>query len=173
MRILGINLNANEELSSGVAQLEDGKIRTFSVYNDKDIYEIIERFSPDLLVINAPLHMSENPYRSAEKEMVVMGYNPDPQNMGNRKELTRRAVSLRVEYQQNFEIIECHVESTKKALGIDDVSKLKGVRMLNIVKNIGEKDAIFAAVTGFFYKSGQFTEFGDDEEGKIIIPKLE
>jgi predicted nuclease with RNAse H fold len=44
---------------------------------------------------------------------------------------------------------------------------------MNILKNQQEKDAIFAALTALFYKEGNYSQFGDLEEGLIILPKLE
>jgi hypothetical protein len=172
MRLLGIELSATEDHVSGIAQLEEDKIRTFSVYKDPDILEIVERFKPDCISINAPLHLTNKPYRNAEKEMVAMGFSPDPQNMGDMNAKTKRAINLKSQIDK-IEIIECHTPSAKQILKVNDPKQLNQVRIMNILKNQQEKDAVFAALTALFYKEGNYSQFGDLEEGLIILPKLE
>jgi predicted nuclease with RNAse H fold len=176
MRAVGISISATEGHASGVATIEDNKIRTFTVYKNPEIFEIITRFNPDVVSINAPLVLSKNSYRAAEKELVAMGYNPEPQNMGDNKQKTKRAIEIRtfcLHEAKIREVIECHVPSAKKALNVSEPKQLTNIRVMNLIKNEFEKDAIFAAITAMFYKEESYEEFGDDEEGKIILPKVD
>lgn len=172
MKVIGINLSATDEHATGIATIEENKIRTFTVYKNPEILEIIQRFDPEVVCIDAPLHLSENPYRAAEKEILAMGYNPDPQNMGDNKLKIKRAIEIRSSTLHECEFIECHLDSVKKALNISEPKQLTNVRMMNILKNQYEKDAVFAAVTAMFYIEESYEEFGDDEEGKLILPKI-
>lgn len=172
MRTLGINLAASESNATGIAELEDNKIRTFSVYKDKDIKEIIERFRPDVICISNPITLSSTPFRIAEKEMIKMGYDPEPQNMGDNKQRIKRAIEIKAGSEQDSEVIECHLPSVKKVLNLEDPKQLNNVRIMNIMKNQTEKDSVFAAVTALFYEENMYEEFGDTEQGKVIIPKV-
>jgi len=173
MKIIGIDLAADEKNATGIAEYEDGKIRTFTVYKDKDILEVVEEFKPNLVVVDAPLMIVEKPFRSAEKEMQSLGYSLLPLNTEGMKELAARGVRLKNQIEKVCDVIECHPSSTKKALGVSTIHELKNVKFMNIVKNEHEIDAIFAAVTGVFYLDGLYQQFGDPEEGFIILPKLD
>lgn len=171
MKALGINLGSSERSATGVSQLEDDKIRTFSVYKDRDILEIVSSFKPEIVVFDSPLHLSKEPYRSAEKEMKNFGYDPDPQNMGDLKQKIKRAISLKTKM-GNAKFLETHLPSVKQSLKIEEPSQLHNVRVMNLMKNQFEKDSVFAAVTGLFYKENLYNQFGDEEEGYVIIPKI-
>lgn len=172
MKIIGINLSATEDHVTGVAQLEDNKIRTFSVYKDPDILEIINRFKPKIVVFDAPLVLSKEPYRCAEKEMVAFGYSPDPQNFEDLKTKIKRAINLRTSVEDHITFLETHLPSVKKALNVSDAKQLQNVRVMNIMKNQFEKEAVFAAVVGLFYSENMYEHFGDEESGYVTIPKL-
>jgi len=172
MKVLGINLSATDSHATGIAIIDDNKIRTFTVYKNPEILEIIERFDPKVVCIDAPLHLSANPYRAAEKEILAMGYNPEPQNMGDNKLKIKRAIEIKSSTLHECEFIECHIDSVKKVLNVSEPKQLTNVRTMNILKNQYEKDAVFAAVTAMFYTEGSYEEFGDDDEGKIILPKV-
>lgn len=172
MRVLGIDLSANETNASAIATYEDGKIRTFTMYKDKDLMDIISKFKPEVIAIDAPLHTVEKPFRAAEKEIQHLGYHLLPLNMPGMRALAKRASSIRYALEGTTKVIECHPASTRKVLGIEDPRKLKNVRFLNIIKNKHEEDAIFAALTAVFYSEGNYGQFGDEEEGYIILPKV-
>jgi predicted nuclease with RNAse H fold len=173
MRIVGINLATFDNHATGVSELEEGKIRTFSVYKDPDIIEIVDRFKPEVVVFDTPITLSTEPYRCAEKEMLSMGYEPEPQNMENNKHRIKRAINLKKNMDEHIKVIETHLPSVKKALNLDDPKKLQNVRVMNIMKNQFEKDSVFAAVTGLFYLDNLYHQFGDEEEGHVILPKLD
>ena len=172
MRLIGIDLAAHQTNATGVATYEDGKIRTYTVYKDGDIVEIINRFKPEVVAIDAPLVVVQKPFRSAEKEMQQLGYKLLPLNTPAMTDLAKRAYSLKYAIENITTVIECHPNSTKKALKVNDIKALKNVRFLNIVKNEHEADAIFAVITALFYKEGSYDMFGDEEEGYIMLPKV-
>jgi len=172
MKMVGISLAARPTNATGIATYEDGKINTYSVYKDENITEIVQRFKPAVVAIDAPLVVVEKPFRSAEREMQQFGYSLLPLNTPVMIELAKRASSLKYEIEGLTKVIECHPASTKKVLGINNVKELKNVRFLNIIKNDHEADAIFAAITALFYEEGSYEMFGDEEEGFIILPKL-
>jgi predicted nuclease with RNAse H fold len=172
MRIIGINISATEGHISGVAQLDEGKIRTYSVYKDKDIIELINSFKPNIVVFDVPLHLSNESYRNAEKEMVAMGFDPEPQNMGDNKLKIKRAINLKAEAADPINFLETHLASVKKVLNINDTKQLQNVRVMNVMKNDVEKNAVFVAVVGLFYSENLYQEFGDEESGIVVLPKL-
>jgi len=172
MRLIGIDLAARTTNVSSIATYEDGRIRTYSVYSDENILEIIKNFKPDVLAIDAPLVVVEKPFRSAEREMQQFGYKLMPLNTPDMQDLAKRASSIGYAIENLTKVIECHPNSTKKALNVNNVKELKNVKFLNIIKNEHESDAIFAVVTALFFKEDNYNSFGDDEEGYIIVPKL-
>jgi predicted nuclease with RNAse H fold len=172
MRIVGINLAATEDHVTGVAELEDNKIRTFSVYKDPDIIEIIDRFKPKIVVFDVPLVLSKEPYRCAEKEMVAFGYSPDPQNFEDLKTKIKRAINLKTSIADHVTFLETHLPSVKQSLKVQDAKQLQNVRIMNLMKNQFEKDAVFAAVVGLFYSENLYDQFGDEESSYVTIPKL-
>jgi predicted nuclease with RNAse H fold len=172
MRLVGINLAPYENNATGIATYEDGKIRTFSVYKNVDVMEIINRFKPEVVSIDAPLHVVDKQFRAAEKEMQQMGYMMQPLNTHEMIERAKRASSIRYAIEGVTTVIECHPDSAKKTLKINSVKELKNVRFLNIVKNEHEERAILAIITALFYKEGNYDRFGDEDEGYITLPKI-
>jgi predicted nuclease with RNAse H fold len=172
MRIVGINLSANDSHVSGVAQLDEGKIRTYSVYKDKDIIELITSFKPEIVVFDVPLHLSEESYRSAEKEMFALGHNPDPQNMGDIKTRIKRAVNLKLEVADHIKFLETYLSAVKKILNVSDPKQLKNVRVMNLIKNDFEKNSVFVAVVGLFFSEDMYEQFGEEDSGLVILPRL-
>ncbi|HDQ59716.1 MAG TPA: DUF429 domain-containing protein [Candidatus Woesearchaeota archaeon] len=173
MRVVGINLAPNESEGTGIAEYDDGKVRTFTVYKNTDILEVVEKFKPEVVSIDAPLVVVDREYRSAEKELQAMGYDTIQVNRPHIRQLASRGSHLKYSLDSKTKIIECYVSLTKKSLNIFDCSQLSNVRVMNIIKNNHEKDAVFAAVTGVFYKEGLCKEFGDEQEGYIILPVIE
>ena len=168
---MGIDLAAYATNATGIATLEDGKIRTYTVYKDENITELIRSFKPEVTAIDAPLVVVRKPFRYAEREMQEFGYLLLPLNTKPMLDLAKRAASLKYAVDNITKVIECHPSSTKKALKVNSVKELKNVKFLNIVKNEHEEDAIFAAITALFYKEGSYEQFGDEEEGFIVLPK--
>lgn len=169
---MGLNLAPRGNAVTGIATIEDNKIRTFSVYKDNEILEIINRFKPEVIAIDCPLAVIEKEFRSAEKEMQQLGYLPKKLNSPELIEKEKRASSIKYTVENIAKVIECDIDITKKVLGVNNVKELKNVRFLNIVKNEHESNAVFAAVTALFYKEGAFEQFGDEEDGYIIVPKI-
>ena len=167
MRVIGVNLSASSEEGTGVAEYEDGKIRTFTVYKDKEIVEVVDRFKPEIVAINAPL-FNKDSKRSAEKELEAIGYTIDV----SRSDSANRGAHIKYKLEGKSKLIECDSELTKKSLAISDYSQLNNVRPMNIVKNEREKNAIISAATAVFFKEDLYEQFGDDEEGYVILPKL-
>lgn len=172
MRLIGITLAPFETSATGVATYEDGKIRTFSFYKDPDIMEVLNRFKPEVVAIDAPLYIVRKEFRAAEKEMQQMGYLMQPLNTHEMAERAKRASSIKYAIEGITKVIECRPGAVKKALKINSVKELKNVRFLNIIKNEHEADAVFAVITALFYKEGNYEQFGDEEEGYIILPKI-
>lgn len=172
MRVIGVDLAADEKNPTGIAELEEDKVKTFTIMKDSEIIDFIKRFKPNVVVIDAPLTTSEKPFRPAEREMQQLGFKLLPLNIPSMKKLSERGRHLKYIIKRFCEVIETHPNSAKKILGIKDAKELKKVRIMNIIKNEHEKDAIICAVVGVFYLENQYQEFGDEESGKIILPRV-
>lgn len=173
LKVLGINLSPDESAPSGMAQLEDNRIRTFTVYKDAEILEIISRFSPKVVVLDVPVFVPEEDFRPAEKEMQQLGYEVSPVGYGKTVKTANRASHFRHEFEGDITFVETKTDIAKKELGISDIKELKNVKILNIIKNDLERNAVVCAVVGAFFLENNYSEFGEAESGKVILPKLE
>jgi predicted nuclease with RNAse H fold len=173
MIVCGIDLASSERNASGVCVMEDSKIKTFLVYRDEQIVEIVERAKPSIVAIDSPLNFSEKPFRECEEELQRLGYKLLPLNLPQMKELTKRAIGLKYKLEKFTEVIECHPTTTRKILGMKNVREVEaklGMKLMNLIKSEHEVDAIFAALTAFYYLKGEYKEWGNKEEGVIITP---
>ena len=171
MRLLGLDLSARETDATGVATYDGGRIRTFTVYKDKDIMELINRNKPEIVAIGAPLVVVNKPFRAAETELQHLGFQLTPLNTGGMHQLAKRAASIKYAIEATTKVIECYPSLTRQVLKISKAKELKNVGFGNIIKNEHEEDAIFDAITALFYAEGNYDQFGDEEEGYIILPK--
>ena len=172
LRILGIDLSADENTSTGIAELEENKVRTFTVRKDSEIIEIINLFKPNVVVIGSPLAISEEPFRAAEKEMQQLNYDVTNVNDPMVQKISKRASHIRYQMEKVCEFIETNLFFVKKILGIDHVNDIQTIRILNMVKNEKENNAVLCAATGLFYMDNNYNEFGEEETGKVILPKI-
>jgi|GEM_PF-3149796 len=177
MRVLGIHLASNPRDSSALAELEQNKIRTFTVRRDDEIIATFVRFSPDLVVFDSPLKPVEYEYRSAEKEMQSMNFTFHPMNNPEIQMLSKRGEKLKYLIENQLEVrskvIETNIEVVKALLKINSVKDLQNVKFMNIVKNEFEQKAVISAIVGIFYLENNYTQYGDDIDGYVIVPKVD
>lgn len=170
MKILGIDLSANENKKSGICLLNEKlEAKCFSLFSDKEIFDLIKKEKPDLISIDAPLFLSKKPFRGAEKDLLDLGIKFLPLNLKGMRELIKRAKRLK-RFLRKYKIIEVYPKATKEILG-ENLKKL-GVKILNEKINKHEFDAIFCALTGYFYLENKFFKVGDRKEGEIVLPSL-
>ena len=180
--LIGIDLAGKPKNPTGIALWKQKRVKVQFVYTDDEILAYVKNFKPSVVAIDAPLKLPKSGIlRKADGEMIKMGYGVFPPTLPAMKTLTLRAIKLNELIKEAFKTIEVHPTSTRKALGmpLKDWGKIQ-----TILKSIGLKgdiqvraltpheiDAVTAALTAHLHIKGQTEEFGDEEEGFIIVPK--
>lgn len=184
MKSLGIDLTGSEKRPSGVALLEDYTvIYSHRVKRDDDIMGLAIASDPDVISIDSPLSLPEDPnkiYRDCELTLKRRGIGVYWCLLPSMKELTLRGIRLanrlrRLRLGQQV-VIESYPGAAQSILGIP--RKNKGVHLLRqglqdfgILANLDvshdELDAITAALVGIFYLRGEYEALGC-----LIIPKV-
>jgi len=180
MRAVGIDLTGSEDRPSGVALLNDNRlIATVRLKSDLDIEAFVLDMAPDLVSIDSPLSLPENPgkiYRDCELELKRRGIGVYWCLLPSMKNLTMRGISLANRLRaKNIQVIESYPGAAQDILNIP--RKNKGVEKLasalaeyGIVGNLDmthdELDAVTAAIVGILYLKGDYEALGC-----LILPK--
>jgi HemK-like putative methylase len=192
MKILGLDLAGSEKRKTGVALLNENLIaQCLSVFEDKEILDLVEKEKPCLICIDAPLSLpkgrkeinkkSKVHFRACDLELRKRKIKFFPITLGPMRKLTERGLKLKKILEKKYEVIEVYPGASQDILNIkrkgEGENKLKkGLENFGI-KIIGKKiddhqlDAITAAFTGFLYKKKKAIALGEKSEGQIIIPK--
>lgn len=180
MKAVGIDLTGSERRASGVALLDDFTLRfTERLYTDGEIEEMAIGSNADVVSIDSPLSLPENPqkiYRDCELELKRRGIGVYWCLLPSMKNLTMRGISLANRLRaKNFSVIESYPGAAQDILNMP--RKSKGVEKLasalaeyGIVGNLGvthdELDAVTAAIVGILYLKGDYEALGC-----LILPK--
>lgn len=186
VEIMGIDLAGKTENPTGICFLDSGKLSFSTLFEDKEILRYINIVDPALIVIDAPLSLpkgrcclsqycscSENGghFRAAEAEMRKYGRTL-PLTFRGMRMLTERGITLAEELKKRYTVLESHPRTIQKMLGFsnlyDDLADY-----FELPENISEHelDASLLVIAGIFYMKNEFMEFGDPEEGTIVLPK--
>jgi len=180
MRVVGIDLTGSQDRRSGVACLDDdSRVLTERLKSDLDIEDFVLDMAPDLVSIDSPLSLPEDPkkiYRDCELELKRRGIGVYWCLLPSMKSLTMRGISLANRLRaKNIPVIESYPGAAQDILGIP--RKNKGVKVLaDALRNYGiwgdldgthdELDAITAAIVGQLYLKGDYEALGC-----LILPK--
>jgi len=184
-KIIGMDLAGKPPNPTGICFLDSDKIECFTVFDDSQIFNFIFNSNPSLIVIDAPLSLPEGRcclsnecncskmgghFRKAEVEMRKYGRTL-PLTFRGMRMLTERGIGIANELKKRFEVIESHPRTIQKILEIYDFEAV--FKNFNLPPNISEHelDAVLLVIAGIYYLNDNFMEFGDKEEGTIILPK--
>ncbi len=186
VKIMGIDLAGKTENPTGICFLDSGELNFSTLFEDNEILSYIHKTNPPLIVIDAPLSLpkgrcclsnecscSENGrhFRAAEVEMRKYGRTL-PLTFRGMRMLTERGIRLAEELKKKYTILESHPRTIQKILGFSNpYDDLKDY--FELPENISEHelDALLLVVAGIFYMENAFMEFGDPEEGTIVLPR--
>lgn len=180
MRTLGIDLTGSDNRASGVALLDGYKVEyTKLLYDDEAIFEAATISQPDVVSIDAPLLLPENPekiYRDCELELKRRGMGVFWCLLPTMKNLTMRGIGLAIKFRDaGLTVIESYpgaaqdiLKIPRKGKGIDVLAK--ALADFGIIGDLSvshdELDAITAALVGIYYLQGDYEALGT-----MIIPK--
>lgn len=185
-KIIGIDLAGKPENPSGICFLYKNKLNFNVAFDDSEILSYITKINPSLIVIDAPLSLPKGRcclskdcscskdgghFRAAEVEMRKYGRTL-PLTFRGMRMLTERGIKLAEKLRKKYSVLESHPRTIQKILGF---SNLYGdlMKYFDLSGNINEHelDAALLVITGIFYVKNEFMEFGDPNEGTIILPK--
>ncbi len=183
-KIIGVDLAGKSENPTGICFLDPDKIGCCTIFEDNEILKIISNANPSLIVIDAPLSLPRGRcclsnecscsdigghFRKAEVEMRKYGRTL-PLTFRGMRMLTERGIKIADKLKSQYEVIESHPRTIKKILGPQNAAKIK--KTFHLSKNISEHemDAVLLVIAGINYYNNNFMEFGDKEEGIIILP---
>ena len=185
-KIIGIDLAGKPENPSGICFSDKNEVDFSTIFSDDEILGYITKLDPSLVVIDAPLSLpkgrcclsnkcicSKNGghFRAAEIEMRKYGRTL-PLTFRGMRMLTERGIKLANELKKRYKVIESHPRTIQKIFGFKDLNHELN-KYFEIPENISEHelDAALLVLNGIFYIKNEFMEFGDEEEGTIILPK--
>ncbi|MGB9936525.1 MAG: DUF429 domain-containing protein [Methanobacterium sp.] len=183
---MGIDLAGKPKNPTGICFLDHNKLYFKTLFSDNQILEFIAENNPSLIVIDAPLSLPSGRcclsnkcgcsevgghFRAAEIEMRKYGRTL-PLTFRGMRALTERGIEIADKLKESYEVIESHPRTIQKVLGLKNPESI--VKYYKIPNNVNEHelDAALLVLNGIFYLKGNFIEFGDEEEGIIILPKL-
>lgn len=173
-KIAGIDLTGSESRPSGVAFLYgSNRVYTLRLKTDMDIVERVRAEKPDLVSIDSPLSLPENPdkiYRDCEIELKRRGIGVYWCLLPSMKSLTMRGIALAGKMRSiGLDVIESYPGAAQDVLGIP--RKNKGIQVLadalrdygicgNLKVSHDELDAVTAAIVGRLYLEDKYEALG-------------
>ena len=185
-KIIGIDLSGKPENPTGICFLDGFNLNFSTLFENNKILSYIIDINPSLVIIDAPLSLpkgrcclSQNcgcsknggHFRAAEVEMRKYGRTL-PLTFRGMRMLTERGIQIAEKLRNKYTVLESHPRTIQKILGFlnlyDDL-----MNYFELPENVSEHelDAALLVIAGIFYVREEFMEFGDTEEGTIILPK--
>ena len=186
MKIIGIDLSGKPENPTGICFLDGKKIYFSTIFENNEILTYIHEKNPSLILIDAPLSLPKGRcclskdcscskkgghFREAEVQMRKYGRTL-PLTFRGMRMLTERGIQIALKLKKEHIVLESHPRTIQKILGISDIpSPLRNYFELPEKVSEHELDAALLVIAGIFYMQGEFMEFGNVDEGTIILPK--
>lgn len=184
-KIVGIDLAGKPGNPTGICFLNSDELNFRTLFEDNEILGFINELDPSFIVIDAPLSLPKGRcclsnecscseigghFRKAEVEMRKYGRTL-PLTFRGMRMLTERGIRLANELKKKYKVIESHPRTIQKLLGFENLEKdLKLYFKLPDNFSNHELDAALLVIAGIFYIKNEFMQFGDKEEGLIILP---
>ena len=156
MIFAGIDLAAKEKNITGIAIIDEERIKTYSVHRDDEIIEKIEGYVPSIVAIDAPMSLKDR-----KVDIYLRKYGALSLKIPAMQELANRGMRLKGTLERKYRVIEVLPTATAKILGFyyknkkNMLSYFKGKWSVEEVKNELEMDAIIAAYTALLYADGK------------------
>lgn len=176
----GIDLAASERKYSGICFL-NGKFFVTKVLNDEEILNLISKFKPRVVAIDAPLSkpIFNKSFRMCDLELIKMKIKFFPLNMRSMKMLTERGINLKNKIEKRFKFLKvietypgaCYDILSIKRKSKEDILKFYESIGLKLNKNLSkdEIDSIMCAIVArsFYYRRS--LAIGNKKEGQIFL----
>ncbi len=191
-KVLGVDLAGVPHRPSGICLLEKTKALTMLLFTDRELVDFVHREAPDLVAVDAPLHLPPGRKSMAEKngahfrpcdtELFRRKIRFFPITLGPMRALTERGIRLkRILEQSGFRVVEIYpggaqdvwqIPRAKKSLsGLKSGLTKRGIKGFRNGITDHELDAVTGALVGLLYLQGKADVLGDFASGAIIMPR--
>ncbi len=190
--VVGLDLAGAPGRPTGSCVLRGFEAETKDLFSDAEILAETEAARPDLVTIDAPLHLP--PGRSSIHERNASHYRPCdlelrrlkipffPITLGPMRGLTERGMALRAALETlGLRVIEMYPGGAQDVWGLSRARRDKnglrrglarlGITGLRRDSSEHELDAATGALIGRLFLQGRARVLGDFETGAIIMPK--
>ena len=189
--VAGIDLAGVDRRPTGACVLRALNASTTLLFSDAEILEFVRTAHPDLVVIDAPLHLPPGRrtiedrngahFRPCDLELRKYHIPFFPITLGPMRALTTRGIQLRRRLErEGFRVAEMYPGGAQDVCGIPrarcDPLKLRqglarlGMKGLPAGLSDHELDAATGALVGRLYLLGKARVFGDFKSGAILMP---
>ncbi|RLF95963.1 hypothetical protein DRN50_02790 [Thermococci archaeon] len=153
---LGIDLAGDEKNITGMAFINE-KVILESLHSDNEILEFIEKHSPEVIAIDAPLSFYGEHFRECDLEL-RKEFKILPLTFKGMQKLTKRGISLKKKIGEK--VIETYPHASRK--------KLKDELKKYTFKNKHEEDALICALVAkaYYFKEAEY--YGEKDRIYVI-----
>jgi len=153
---LGIDLAGDEKNITGMAFINE-KVILESLHSDNEILEFIEKHSPEVIAIDAPLSFYGEHFRECDLEL-RKEFKILPLTFKGMQKLTKRGISLKKKIGEK--VIETYPHASRK--------KLKDELKKYTFKNKHEEDALICAsvAKAYYFKEAEY--YGEKDRIYVI-----
>ncbi len=190
--VVGIDLAGSPKRDSGTCRMAGRRVLSLvTLHEDKEILDFIREKRPDLVVIDAPLHLppgrksledrNGEHFRPCDRELLRRGIRFFPITLGPMRMLTARGISLKRRLARlGFTALEMYPGAAQDIWGIP--RKQHGLRALRRgLERLGirgippsathdELDAVTGAYVGVLHLRREAEMIGDPRRGAILLP---
>ncbi|MCI4346177.1 MAG: DUF429 domain-containing protein [Thermoplasmata archaeon] len=192
--VVGIDLAGVPHRDSGCCVYRAPNLLEARVlHTDRELDELLESTSPDLVVVDAPLSLPRGRtsleqrngihFRECDRELRRLGIRFFPLTLGPMRTLTRRGIRLAGRWRKRgLTVVEGYPGGSQDLLGLPrkgaGVTRLQralrrkglGGELARRVLTHDELDAVTIAWVGGSYLEGRGQLIGDPAEGLILLP---
>lgn len=185
MGVVGVDLAGSPKRITGLCYLErDMHTDVSRAFSYDEIMLFIDEHYVEVVTIDAPLSLPRSgSLRKCDEELRKAGIKVLPPTLGGMRSLTERAIRLKeILKSRGHKVIEVFPTGARKILGLpprrEGVEALREALISRGVRRLPENvdqhvlDAVICALVGLHYLEGDYVEFGDRDEGVIIMPRL-
>ncbi len=166
MPVMGIDLAGKEKNNTGVCVYflkelnEKPSTKTFCVHTDEEIVELVKKYNPEVIAIDAPLSFprpEEGYFRKADRLLMERGFSVLSPLFKGMQVLVKRAVRLKdVLETWNIKVVETYPRAVQHIFSLQKPKETSQ----------DEFDAFLCALSAKAYLIGRY----EDLDG-IILPK--
>jgi len=153
---LGIDLAGDEKNITGIALINE-KVILESLHSDNEILEFIEKHSPKVIAIDAPLSFYGEHFRECDLEL-RKEFRILPLTFKGMQKLTQRGISLKNKIKE--EVIETYPHASRE--------KLKDELKKYVFRNKHEEDAFICAMVARAYYFKKVRHYGEKDRIYVI-----